>query len=134
MASSDAKNSEMGLADVRPHPYIRLSDANQRADFPGMIHPQLDDGDLRPLPQLDERQRQPDVVVEIPAVADDAVPRRQKLRRHFLRRGLAGAAGDGHDLAFPIHAEPRAPAPAAPTVVSSTSMTTRAAEAFARSR
>ena len=71
---------------------------DQRADFPGVIHPELDDRDLRPLPQLDQRQRQPDVVVEVPAVAHHAIPRREQLRRHFLRRGLAGAAGDRHDL------------------------------------
>ena len=88
----------MRFADVGPHPYVRFGDADQRADFAGVIHPQFDDGNLRPLPQLDERQRQPDVVVEVPAVADDAVPRREKLRRHFLRRRLAGAAGDRHDL------------------------------------
>jgi len=63
-----------------------------------MIHAQLDDGDLRPLPQLHERQRQPDVIVQIPAVAHDAIARREQLGRHFLRRGLAGAAGDGHDF------------------------------------
>jgi hypothetical protein len=58
----------------------------------------LDDRDLRPLAQLDERQRQPDVVVEVPAVADHPVPRRQELARHFLRRRLPGAAGDGDDF------------------------------------
>ena len=89
---------QMRLADVGPDPDVRFSDAHQRADFAGVIHPQFDDRDLRPLPQLDERQRQPDVVVEVPAVADHAIPRREKLRRHFLRRGLAGAAGDRHDL------------------------------------
>ena len=46
----------------------------------------------------DQRQRQPDVVVEIAPVADHAIPRREKLAGHFLRRGLARAAGNGHDL------------------------------------
>ena len=83
------KESQMRFADVGPHPYVRFGDAYQRADFAGVIHPQFDDGNLRPLPQLDERQRQPDVVVEVSPVANDAVPRREKLPRHFLRRGLA---------------------------------------------
>ena len=108
------EEAEVRLADVRPDPHVRLGDAHQRADLPGVIHAQLDDGDLRPLPQLDERQRQPDVVVEIPAVADDAVPRREKLARHFLRRGLAGAAGNRHDLRARLAPDRRAPAPAAP--------------------
>ena len=73
------EESQVRFAHVGPHPYIRFSDAYQRADFADVIHPQLDDGHLRPLPQLDERQRQPDVVVEVPAVADDAVPRREEL-------------------------------------------------------
>ena len=73
------KEAQMRFADVGPHPYIRFSDAHERADFAGVIHPQFDDGNLRPLPQLDERQRQPDVVIEVSAVADDAVPRRKKL-------------------------------------------------------
>ena len=114
MASSDAKKPEMRLADVRPHPDVRLGDAHQRADLAGVIHPQFDDRNLRPLPQLDQRQRQPDVVVEVPAVADHPVARREKLRRHFLRRGLARAAGDRHDLRARLRAGPRAPAPAAP--------------------
>ena len=53
-------------------------------------------------------------LLKLPAVANHAIPRREKLRRHFLGRGLAGAAGDRHDLRARLVAEPRAPAPAAP--------------------
>ena len=88
---------EVCFTDVRPHPQVRPGDAHQRADLSSVIHAQFDNGDLRPLSQLDERQRQPDVVVEVPAVADHPVPPFEKIARHFLRRGLAGAAGDGHD-------------------------------------
>jgi hypothetical protein len=35
----------MRLADIRPHPYLRLGDVDQRADFSRVIHAQLDDGD-----------------------------------------------------------------------------------------
>ena len=92
------EEAEVRFADVRPHADVRLGHAHQRADLPRVIHAQFDDGHLRPLPQLDERQRQPDVVVEIPAVADHAVPHLEKFARHFLGRGLAGAAGDRHDF------------------------------------
>jgi hypothetical protein len=39
IASTDAKEPEMRLADVRPHAHVRLGDAHQRADSPGVIHP-----------------------------------------------------------------------------------------------
>ena len=96
-----SEKPEVRLADVGPDAHVRLGHAHQPADFAGVVHAQLDDRDLRPQPQLDERQRQPDVVVQVPAVAHHPISRRQKLRRHFLRRGLAGAAGDGH------HSRPR---------------------------
>ena len=88
---------EVRVADVGPHADVRLRDADERADFAGMIHAELDDRHLRPRPQLEERERQADVVVQVPLVAKHPVPRRQKLRRDFLRRRLARAAGDRHD-------------------------------------
>ena len=93
-----SEEPEVGFAHIGPDAHVGLGNANQRADLPCVIHPQLDDGDLRPLAQLDERQRQPDVIVEVSAVANDAVSRREKLRRNFFRRGLSCAAGDGHDF------------------------------------
>ncbi len=92
------KEAEVRLAHVGPDPDVRLGDAHQRADLPRVIHAQFDDGHFRPPPQLDQGQRQTNVVVEIPAVADHAVPRLEKVARHVLGRGLAGAAGDRHDL------------------------------------
>ncbi len=92
-----SEKPQVRLAHVGPDAHVRRGHAHQPADFAGVIHAQLDDRNLRTPPQLDERQRQPDVIVEVPAVAYHPISRRQKLRRHFLRRGLAGAAGDGHD-------------------------------------
>ena len=88
---------EVRVADVGPHADVRLGDADQRPDFAGMIHAELDHRDLRPRPQLQERERQADVVVQIPLVPEHPVTRRQELRRDFLRRGLARAAGDRDD-------------------------------------
>ena len=92
------EEADVRLADVRPHAYVGLGDADERADFPGVIHPQLDDGNLRPPAQRDERQRQPDVVVQVPLVPDHAVPRRQERARDFLRGRLPRAAGNRHDF------------------------------------
>ena len=88
--------AQMRFAHVGPHPHVRVRHPHQRADFSDVIHPQLDDRDLRAPPQLDEGQRQPDVIVEVSAVASHPVPQREKLTRDFLRRGLPGTAGDGH--------------------------------------
>ena len=92
------EEAEVRLAHVRPDAHVRLGNPHERADLPRVVHSELDDGNLRPLPQLHERERQPDVIVEVPAVADDAVARRQQLAGHLLGRRLPGAAGDGDDL------------------------------------
>ena len=80
MASADAKKPEVRVADVGPDAHVGLGDADQRADFTSVIHAELDHGDVRPRPQLEQRQRQADVVVQVPLVAEHAVPRRQELR------------------------------------------------------
>ena len=49
------------------------------------------------VPQLQQRQRKPDVVVQVPPVAKHRVTSRQKLGGDFLRRRLPRAAGDRHN-------------------------------------
>jgi hypothetical protein len=89
---------QMRVADVRPHADVGLRDGDQRANLSWMVHAQLDDCNLRPGPQLEERERQTDVIVEIPFVPEHPIPHTEKLRRHFLRGRLPGAAGDRDDL------------------------------------
>ena len=91
------EEAEMGVANIGPHADVRFRDADQRANLSRMVHAQLDDSDLRPGPQLEQRERQTDVVVEIPLVPEDAITRRQKLRGDFLGRRLSGTSGDRHD-------------------------------------
>jgi hypothetical protein len=63
----------VGVADVRPHAHLGLRDADERANLSRMVHAQLDDRDVRPRAQLQQRQRQADVVVEIPLVPEDPI-------------------------------------------------------------
>ncbi len=53
--------------------------------------------------QLEQRQREADVVVQVPGRLHHPVAQPEERRRHVLRRGLAGAARDRHD------ARPRLP-------------------------
>ena len=89
---------QMRFADVGPHPDLRLRDADERADFSGMIHAEFDHRHLRSRPQLEERERQADVVVEVPRVAKYPISRRKKFRRDFLCRRLPSATRDRDDL------------------------------------
>ena len=88
---------EVRVADVGPDADVRLRDADERPDLAGMIHAELDHCHLRSGPQLEQRERQADVVVQVPLVPEHPVASRQELRRDFLRRRLAGAAGDRDD-------------------------------------
>ena len=65
IASADAKKPEVRVADVRPDAHVRLGDADQRADFPGVIHAQFDHRHVGPRTQLEQRERQADVVVQV---------------------------------------------------------------------
>ena len=86
-----------------------FGDCDERADLAGVVHAELDDRDLGTVAQLDERQRQADVVVQIAAIAEDAVAGRQQIGGDFLGRRLSGAAGDGDDRGAGLRGGPRAP-------------------------
>ena len=92
------EEADVRVADVGPHADLRFGDVDERSDFSGMIHAELDHCHFGSRPQLEERERQADVVVQVSLVAKHPVPRRQKLRRDFLGRRLSCAAGDRHDL------------------------------------
>ena len=92
------KESQMRVSDIRPDAHVGLSDADQRADFTSVIHTELDHCHVRLPPQLEQRERQANVIVQIPLVPKHAVARGQEIRRQLLRRRLARASGDRHDL------------------------------------
>ena len=98
IASARLEEADVRVPDVGPHAHLRLGDADQRADFARVIHAQLDHRDVGPRAQLEQRERQADVVVQVAPVPKHRVLRRQELRRELLRRRLARAARDGDDL------------------------------------
>src|SRR5258705_369656 len=100
-ATSDSGTSNSSATAVAARMFARFT-----RPMSGVVPSTPPRGDLRPLPQLHEGPRQPDVVVEVPAVANDAVPTFEKLARHLLRRRLAGAAGDGHNLRWRLAPNP----------------------------
>jgi hypothetical protein len=86
------EEADMRIADVGPDADVGIGNRDQRADLPCVIHPEFHDRDIRLVAQLQQRQRQADVIVQIPLVLHDAVRRGQKVRNRVLRRGLARAA------------------------------------------
>jgi hypothetical protein len=88
----------VGVADVGPDADLGFRDTDEGANFAWMVHAEFDHRDLRPRAQLEQRQRQADVVVQVPRVAEHPVARREELRRGLLRRRFARAPGNGHHL------------------------------------
>jgi hypothetical protein len=60
-----AKALEMLLAKRRHHRHVRLGDRAQGRQLPPRIRPDLDDRDVRPIRERQERQRNPDLVVAV---------------------------------------------------------------------
>ena len=92
-----AEVADVGVADVGPHPHVGLGDVHQHPDLAGVVHAQFHHRDVGCGAQLDERDRQAQVVVQVAAVLDHAVSRAEHGGDGVLGGGLAGAAGDRHD-------------------------------------
>ena len=92
------EEAHVGVAHVGPHADVGLGNAHERADLPGVIHPQFHHRHVRPARQLQQRERQADVVVQVPLVLHHPEPRGQQGRNRFLGRGLARASRDRHHL------------------------------------
>ena len=60
---------QMRRADVGPDAHLWLGDLHESADLAGMVHPQFEHPDVRLRPQLQQRQRKPNVIVQIAPVA-----------------------------------------------------------------
>ena len=67
----------MDSRNVRPHAHLWLSDLNERADLPRVIHPELDHGNFGPVAKLEQGQRQPDVIVEVAHIPKHPIAARQ---------------------------------------------------------
>ena len=102
----------MDRADVRDHADVRLGDLGQLGDLPGAAHPHLQDQRLGPGGRGQDRQRQPDLGVEV--LAGSRGPRRgSSARADVLDRGLPRRARDADDRAAELAPPVRARAPAA---------------------
>ncbi len=107
------EESDVRVSDIGPHADVRLGNFDEPSDFSRVIHAQLHHRDVRPRRQLEQRERQADVVVQVPGVAIHRVSRREERRRCFLRRRLARASRNRDDvgarLAPHVVAEPLQP-------------------------
>jgi len=92
--------------DVCHNAHVGTCDVTQKANVPRHVHPHLKDdpepfrfGDIcaRGGPQAQQRQRQSELVVKRALASHDVVPLLEHLRRNFLRRRLAHAAGNSDD-------------------------------------
>ena len=92
-----AKRLEVSGAGVREHADVRRREKAQLADLAGRAHAHLEHEHLVLRSESGERERDPDVVVQIPPVLVHAVARPQHRRDHLLRRGLAVRAGHRRD-------------------------------------
>ncbi len=92
------EESDVRVSDIGPHADVRLGNFDEPSDFSRVIHAQLHHRDVRPRRQLEQRERQADVVVQVPGVAIHRVSRREERRRCFLRRRLARASRNRDDV------------------------------------
>ncbi|MNC48639.1 hypothetical protein D3C75_977690 [compost metagenome] len=88
----------MGLAYIGNDSHIRRRQGSQQSNFSARAHPHLQYSDLNLLAHGENRQRQPDMVIEIPLGFVNFVLSLQEGCDHILRGGLPIAAGNGNHL------------------------------------
>ncbi len=87
----------MGRARVREHADVRAGEEAELADLAARAHAHLQDQHLVLGREPRERQRNSDVVVQIPPILVDAEARSQHRRDHLLGGGLSVRAGHRGD-------------------------------------
>ena len=70
-----SEEADVGVAHICPYAQLWLGNGDKRADFARMIHAQFHHRDVRLLSKLQQRQRQADVIVQVPLVLHHAEPR-----------------------------------------------------------
>ena len=63
-----SEEADVGVTHICPYAQLWLGNGDKRADFARMIHAQFHHRDVRLLSKLQQRQRQADVIVEVPLV------------------------------------------------------------------
>ena len=86
---------EMRVTNVGPHANRGLGNVFEQANLAGVIHAEFHDGDIGAMAKLEERQRKPEMVVQVAAILHNPVARREDRCDQFLGRRLTCAAGDG---------------------------------------
>ena len=92
-----AHELEVGRSDIGDHPDMGPGDLAQEGNFSRVVHPHFQDAEFVVLPGFKHRQRQSDVVVQIPARRVHGEPLPQDRGREILRRGLAIRPRDPDD-------------------------------------
>ena len=90
----------MGGGDGGDHGDLRAGKARQRLDIAGVVHADLDNGEIGGRGHARQGQRHAPMVVVAGFGGVDIALSGQGDPGHFLGRGLADRAGDGDDLAL----------------------------------
>ena len=105
------KPSRCAAPALVTRPIVGSAMSGQVLDLAAMIRAHLDDGIAMRRIQLEQHERHADVIVQLPRVTSVG-PRRERMApMHFLRRGLAIAAGDADDRNTELRAAMRAQTP-----------------------
>ena len=92
-----ADELEVDRGDVGDHGDVGFDDGGELGDLAATAHGELADEHLGGRLELEHGERHADLVVVVAARGHHPRDRREKGREDVLGRGLADAAGDGHD-------------------------------------
>ena len=93
-----AHEFDVGKADVRDDRHVRHGERGERRDLARMVHADLEDTDLVAAARAQHRERESDVVVEIPLGLRDLEVSTEHARGEILRARLAVRSCERHDL------------------------------------
>ena len=98
---------QMNRSYVRHHADIRLGDFGEGANFSGVRHSHLNDCQVVPGFELQQHQREAEMVVQIAFGLQDAELRGQHVGDGFFGGGLTGRTGDANQRLSPELADSR---------------------------
>ena len=99
--SNGVEEFKMHRSYVGDHSGFRLSDLGQRCDLAGVRHAHFDDGDVVLGLELQEHQRQSEVIVEVPSQTCARGTRGKHVRYRFFSGGFSGRTGHGNQRFAP---------------------------------
>src|SRR5690348_15849353 len=96
------KKLQVDGSDVCHHPHVRHGNLRQASDLTGRRHRKLHDSHLVLKLKSQQRQRNSEVVIEVPFRLMDAESCGQKCSNHFFSGRLAHATRDSNHTATPL--------------------------------